>query len=200
MSTIKNICVYCGSGDGQNPAFKSAAHQLGRLLAENGIGLVYGGGSLGLMGTVARGVLRHNGHVTGIIPEFLTEREQMLRDVQELVVTRDMHERKRLMFERSDAFVALPGGIGTLEETVEMLTWGQLGQHAKPVALANIEGYWDPLCELLSHMRTEKFIRQDLEVGYLVVDTIDELIPSIRAAAEIVPEPDLTDAQVAERM
>jgi uncharacterized protein (TIGR00730 family) len=200
MSEIKNICVYCGSGDGLNPAFKAAADAFGRLLAENDIGLVYGGGSLGLMGTVARGVLRNHGRVTGIIPEFLTERERMLRDVQDLIVTNDMHDRKRLMFERSDAFVALPGGIGTLEETVEMLTWGQLGRHAKPVALANIEGYWDPLCELLGHMRQEEFIRKDLEVGYIVVDRVEELIPSIRAAVEIVPPSEMSDEQVAERM
>ena len=140
MSEIRKICVYCGSGDGRDPAFKTAADRFGQIMAENGIGLVYGGGSLGLMGATARSVLRHGGHVTGIIPEFLVERERMLRDVQTLTVTKDMHERKQLMFETADAFVALPGGIGTLEETVEMLTWSQLGQHAKPVALANIEG------------------------------------------------------------
>jgi uncharacterized protein (TIGR00730 family) len=200
MSEIKNICVYCGSGDGRNPAFKATADTFGRLLAENGIGLVYGGGSLGLMGTVARAVLRNGGQVTGIIPEFLTEREQMLRDVQDLVVTPDMHARKRMMFEKADAFVALPGGIGTLEETVEMLTWGQLGRHQKPIALANIDGYWDPLCELLDHMRQEAFIREGLDVGYIVVDRVEELIPRIRRAAAGAPEPELTEAQVAGRM
>jgi len=200
MSEIRNICVYCGSSDGRDPAFKSAADEFGRLLAENGVGLVYGGGSLGLMGTIARAVLRHGGRVTGIIPEFLTVREKMLRDVQDLIVTHDMHERKKLMFEKSDGFVALPGGIGTLEETVEMLTWGQLGQHAKPVALANIKGYWDPLCELLSHMRSENFIRKDMDVGYIVVDAIEDLIPRIRAAAAAIPAPELTEAEVGERM
>ena len=179
MSEIKNICVYCGSSDGRNPAFKAAADRFGELLAENGIGLVYGGGSLGLMGAVARSVLRHGGNVTGIIPEFLSERERMLRDVQTLTVTKDMHERKHLMFEQSDAFVALPGGIGTLEETVEMLTWSQLGRHAKPVALANIEGYWDPLRVLFDHMRQEVFIRRDLDVGYIVVDQIEDVIPRV---------------------
>lgn len=200
MSEIKNICVYCGSGDGRDPAFKAAADRFGQRLAENGVGLVYGGGSLGLMGTIARSVLRNGGHVTGIIPEFLVERERMLREVQTLTVTTDMHERKRIMFESSDAFVALPGGIGTLEETVEMLTWGQLGRHHKPIALANIEGYWNPLCELLSHMRQEAFIRKEMEVGYLVVDTVDELIPSIRAAAAAAPAPKLPEAEVARRM
>lgn len=200
MSTIKNICVYCGSGDGRNPAFKTAADDFGRLMAENNIGLVYGGGSLGLMGTVARAVLRNKGQVTGIIPEFLTEREQMLRDVQDLVVTSDMHERKKLMFEKSDAFVALPGGIGTLEETVEMLTWSQLGRHAKPVAIANIAGYWDPLCELFEHMRDEAFIRKDLEIGFLIVDRVEDLIPRITEALAQAPAPELTGAEVGKRM
>ncbi len=200
MSEIKNICVYCGSSDGRDPVFKETADRFGQLLAENGIGLVYGGGSLGLMGAVARSVLRHGGHATGIIPEFLSERERMLRDVQTLTVTRDMHERKRLMFEQSDAFVALPGGIGTLEETVEMLTWSQLGQHAKPVALANIGGYWEPLRVLFDHMRQENFIRRDLDVGYIVVDRIEDVIPCVREAAAKAPKPKLTEAEVAERM
>jgi uncharacterized protein (TIGR00730 family) len=200
MSDIINICVYCGSSDGHNPAFKAAADRFGALMAENGIGLVYGGGSLGLMGTIARSVLRNGGNVTGIIPEFLCERERMLRDVQTLTVTPDMHERKRLMFETSDAFVALPGGIGTLEETVEMLTWSQLGRHAKPVALANIEGYWDPLRVLFDHMRAEAFIRRDLDVGYIVVEQIEDVIPRLREAAARSPKPELTEAQVAERM
>ena len=132
MSTIKTVCVYCGSGPGTNPRFMEAATLLGKSLAAGGVGLVYGGGSIGLMGAVATAVLDHGGTVTGIIPEFLTKKENMLGRVQELVVTHDMHERKRLMFERSDAFVALPGGIGTLEELVEQLTWQQLGRHSKP--------------------------------------------------------------------
>jgi uncharacterized protein (TIGR00730 family) len=200
MSEIRNICVYCGSGDGRNPAFKAAADRFGQIMAENGVGLVYGGGSLGLMGATARAVLRNGGHVTGIIPEFLVERERMLRDVQTLTITRDMHERKQLMFETADAFVALPGGIGTLEETVEMLTWSQLGQHAKPVALANIEGYWDPLRVLLAHMREEAFIRPELEVGYLVVNSVEELLPMLREAVLTAPEPRETETQIAERM
>src|SRR5262245_15209329 len=116
---VRNVCVYCGSGKGNNPAYADAARTLGRSLAEYGIGLVYGGGGMGLMGEVARATLDAGGRVTGIIPEFLVEREHMLRDADELIVTANMHERKQLMFERSDAFVALPGGIGTLEELVE---------------------------------------------------------------------------------
>src|SRR5215510_13039628 len=127
MSTIRTVCVYCGSGPGSDPAFVEAAKSFGRILAEQRVGLVYGGGSLGLMGALATSVLDHGGRVTGIIPEFLTGREQVLSRAQEVVITHDMHERKRKMFERADAFVALPGGIGTLEELVEQLTWAQLG-------------------------------------------------------------------------
>src|SRR5262249_45213774 len=119
--SIRNVCVYCGSGLGKNPAYTEAARTLGAELAGNGIGLVYGRGRLGLMGEVARSTLDHGGRVLGIIPSFLTEKEQMIRDADELIVTTDMHERKRIMFERSDAFVALPGGVGTLEELVEQL-------------------------------------------------------------------------------
>ena len=149
MSTIKAVCVYCGSGPGANPRFVETARAFGRILAENRIRLVFGGGSIGLMGAIAMSVIDHGGSVTGIIPDFLTAREFMFQRAQEMVVTRDMHERKRLMFERADAFVALPGGIGTLEELVEQLTWAQLGRHKKPILIANIEKFWDPLCALL---------------------------------------------------
>jgi hypothetical protein len=178
------ICVFCGSGPGRNPAYAAAARTLGRSMAAAGIGLVYGGGSLGLMGEVARAVLAAGGHVTGIIPEFLSEKERMLREVNELIVTRDMHDRKRLMFERSDAFVALPGGIGTLEELVEQLTWAQLGRHDKPIVLADIEGFWDPLKALLEHMRSEAFIRAGLEVRYAVVRAAEDVVPAVVAAIE----------------
>ena len=133
MAEIHSVCVYCGSGTGTNPAYVKAARQLGRAFARSDVGLVYGGGSVGLMGEVATSVLRHGGAVTGIIPRFLSERERMLRDVDELIVTEDMHERKRLIFERADAFVALPGGVGTFEVLVDMLTWIQLGRHMYPV-------------------------------------------------------------------
>ena len=153
-------------------------------MAERGIGLVYGGGSLGLMGEVARGVLGAGGRVTGIIPQFLSGREHMLRDVQELIVVDDMHQRKRLMFERSDAFVALPGGIGTLEELVEQLTWAQLGRHQKPIVLANIDGFWQPFLGLLGHMRDEAFIRAGLEVRFVTVDNAEDIVPAVEAAAK----------------
>jgi uncharacterized protein (TIGR00730 family) len=184
MSKIQNVCVYCGSGPGTDPAFVEAARSFGRLLAEEGVGLVYGGGSLGLMGAVASSALDHGGRVTGIIPDFLTGREQALSRAQELVVTRDMHERKQLMFERADAFVALPGGIGTLEELVEQLTWAQLGRHRKPIAVANIKRFWDPLLSLFDHMRNGAFIRNDLEINFLVVDRVADLLPQLNAAAQ----------------
>ena len=182
MRKIRTVCVYCGSGPGVNPAFVNAAKRLGRLFAEGGVRLVYGGGGLGLMGTIARSVLDHGGEVTGIIPEFLVKRERMLREVTDLVVTSDMHERKRMMFERSDGFVALPGGAGTLEETVEMLTWSQLGQHDKPIVLANVEGFWAPLVHLFDHMKAEEFIRSGLQLRYLVADSVDSILPLMREA------------------
>ena len=183
MSKIKTVCVYCGSGPGNDPRFVEAAIAFGKALAENGIRLVYGGGSIGLMGAVATSVLDHGGTVTGIIPDFLTIRENALKRVQEMIVTPDMHERKRLMFERSDAFVALPGGIGTLEELVEQLTWQQLGRHAKPILIANIAGFWEPLLALLIHMRATQFIRATLAVDILKAERVEDILPRLQAAA-----------------
>lgn len=176
------VCVYCGSGPGKDPAYVEAAKHLGHAIADAGLGLVYGGGSLGLMGETARATLSRGGHVTGIIPEFLSEREKMLKDVTDLRIVDDMHVRKQMMFEASHAFVALPGGIGTLEELVEQLTWSQLGQHNKPIVVANIAGFWDPFLELLAHMRNQAFIRQGLEVGFEIVESVEEIIPTIQAA------------------
>jgi hypothetical protein len=140
------------------------------------------------MGALATSVLDHGGAVTGIIPDFLTSRENALTRVQELVVTPDMHERKRLMFERSDAFVALPGGVGTLEELVEQLTWKQLGRHTKPILLANVDGFWEPLLALLAHMRATQFIRPNLAVDVLKAERVEDILPRLRAAAARVPE------------
>lgn len=182
-SALRAVCVYCGSGKGLNPAYAAAAVTLGRNLAERNIGLVYGGGGLGLMGDVARATLGSGGRVTGIIPEFLMAKESALAAVTELIVTGDMHERKRLMFEKSDAFIALPGGIGTLEELVEQLTWAQLGRHKKPIVLANIDGFWTPFLDLLHHMKSDTFIRAGLDVRFTVVDRADQIIPAAEAAA-----------------
>jgi uncharacterized protein (TIGR00730 family) len=188
MNKIRTVCVYCGSGPGTNPRFIESAKALGKIFAESGIRLVYGGGSLGMMGAVATSVLDHGGIVTGIIPDFLTARENALTRVQEMIVTPDMHERKRLMFERSDAFVALPGGIGTLEELVEQLTWQQLGRHSKPVLLANVDGFWEPLLALLAHMRATQFIRSGLSIDILKAERVEDILPRLRAAAARTPE------------
>lgn len=185
---VKWICVFCGSGAGVNPLYAEAADELGQALAGAKIGLVYGGGGVGLMGAVARSVLRNGGEVVGIIPDFLSSREHMLRDVQELIVTKSMHERKQLMFERSQAFVALPGGIGTLEELVEQLTWTQLGQHSKPIVLANIDSFWQPLLSLIEHMREEAFIRKNLKVELDVVEQASEIVPKVLAMAKAMPD------------
>jgi uncharacterized protein (TIGR00730 family) len=178
MSPPRKLCVYCGSGTGRNPAYVETARALGKSMAQAEIGLVYGGGSLGLMGEVARAVIDEGGHVTGIIPEFLASRERMMTEVNELVVTADMHERKMTMFARSTGFVALPGGLGTLEELAEISTWAQLGQHAKPIILCNVEGYWDPLVTLFNHMRDEQFVREGLEFTMDVVASAAEIIPA----------------------
>ena len=187
MAPVRTVCVYCGSGFGRDPAFRAAAEVLGTALAQAGMRLVYGGGDVGLMGTVARAALAAGGHVTGIIPDFLQAREHMLADIQETVVVPDMHTRKRLMFERSDAFVTLPGGIGTLEELVEQLTWAQLGRHRKPVVLVSVAAFWSPLLALFEHMRGHGFIREGLDLSYLVAREAAEVVPMLREAGH---EPD----------
>jgi uncharacterized protein (TIGR00730 family) len=183
MSAIKSICVYCGSGFGDDPVFAENAAALGRAMAEQEINLVYGGGNVGLMGTVAKATLDHGGYVTGIIPDFLKSREKLLDAVQETIVVPDMHTRKRLMFEKADAFVALPGGIGTLEELVEQMTWAQLGRHTKPILLLSTNGFWKPLLTLFAHMRDQGFIRPGLELNYLVAERVEEVIPMLEASA-----------------
>ncbi len=191
---IESVCVYCGSSKGQSAAYAMAARKFGKLLAEHNLRLVYGGGSLGLMGEVAKAALGAGGKVTGIIPEFLGAREQMLKDVDELIVVKDMHARKQLMFEKSDAFVALPGGIGTLEELVEQLTWSQLGRHSKPIVVANIGRFWSPFLNLLAHMKRETFIRSELDVRFVVVDSVERILPALFAAAK--PKAPEADAAV----
>jgi len=200
MSKINALCVYCGSSPGTDPAFVETAQSFGKILAENDIRLIYGGGSTGLMGALAHAVLDHGGEVTGIIPEFLTKRERPRRLAQELIVTRDMHERKRVMFERADGFVALPGGIGTLEEVVEQLTWAQLGRHKKPILIANIKGYWDPLLTLVDHMRAVQFLPASLRVDFLVADRVANILPKLREAARKVSEAEAAMAIPAERL
>lgn len=166
----------------------AAARTLGRLMAESKVGLVYGGGANGLMGAVATAVAEHGGDVVGVIPTFLRTRENMFRGAHELIVTADMHERKRIMFERADAFVALPGGIGTLEELVEQLTWAQLGRHRKPILLADLQGFWQPLIGVVDGMREAGFIHSSALMNYHVCATVEEILPTLRAAAAAVSE------------
>ncbi|WP_145634844.1 TIGR00730 family Rossman fold protein [Neorhizobium alkalisoli] len=179
---IRSICVYCGSQPGRDPAYLAAGRALGKSIAAHGLRLVYGGGTKGIMGAVAAGVLSNGGQVTGIIPEFLVDMEatrHSLGQLDELIVTKDMHERKHKMFERSDAFVTLPGGIGTLEEIVEIMTWGQLGRHEKPMVFANIGGFWDPMLSLVTHMREQGFIHRAHLVQPMVIPEVDDIVPAI---------------------
>jgi uncharacterized protein (TIGR00730 family) len=188
MSKIRNVCVYCGSGPGNDPAYVEAAEQFGRELARNGVRLIYGGGKVGIMGAISRAVIDNGGEVTGIIPEFLMAREHARKSGNDLIVTHDMHERKRKMFQLADAFVAMPGGVGTLEEIVEQITWAQLGRHRKPILLANIKGFWDPLCALFEHMKALEFIRYGLDFDLLLADKVSDILPKLQAAAAEIPE------------
>jgi uncharacterized protein (TIGR00730 family) len=202
MNAIRSVCVYCGSSPGRGETFMKAGQELGRSLAANGIRLVYGGGTNGVMGAVALGVAEGGGAITGIIPRFLIGKETS-GPVEiaglELEVTEDMHTRKHRMFEESDAFVALPGGIGTLEEVVEIMTWAQLGRHSKPIVFANIAGFWDPMLTLVDHMKAEGFLHSLERLRPLVVERADEIVPSILEAAA-AERPVEGDTKVIERL
>ncbi len=158
---IRSLCIYCGSSTGQDPAFAQAAKTLGELMADQGLALVYGGGHVGLMGIVADAVLAAGGTVTGVIPKALMDTEVGHEQLTRLLVVNDMHERKALMAEHADGFVALPGGIGTLEELFEVMTWLQLGYHAKPVGLLNVGGFYDELLVFLDKQRDAGFLRSE---------------------------------------
>lgn len=182
MPKIDYICVYCGSSAGENPIYIKAAEIFGETLAKANIGLVYGGGSRGIMGAVAQSVKAHGGNVIGIIPEFLLSKEApdaAIIDLDELIIVDTMHRRKTLMFEKADAFVTFPGGIGTLEEIIEMMTWAQLGHHNKPMVFANINDYWNPLADLLRHMADEGFFHSASKVKPLFINNVDDIIPLI---------------------
>ena len=188
MARLTSICVYCGSSAGDNPLFTEAAVTLGRAMAEAGIRLVYAGGSVGLMGAVARATVDAGGAVTGFVPRFLLSREGRLQDQTETILDENLHDTKMLMFEHADAFVALPGGVGTLEELVEQITWAQLGQHRKPILLANIAGFWDALFDLLNFMGRQGFIRPGMEISYLVAERAADIVPTLlETAAELGP-------------
>ncbi len=200
MNTIRSVCVYCGSQPGRDPDHIAAGRALGRSIAAHGLRLVYGGGTRGIMGAVASGVLSNGGQVTGIIPEFLVDMEatrHSLGQLNELIVTEDMHARKHKMFERADAFITLPGGIGTLEEIVEIMTWAQLGRHEKPMVFANINGFWNPMLELLRHMREQGFIHTAERVQPLVIDNVEDIIPAIIEKVEGVRDLDGADEVIA---
>jgi uncharacterized protein (TIGR00730 family) len=178
---LQRICVFCGSSSGARPDYTTAATALGSLMAARGIGLVYGGGNVGLMGTVADAVLAGGGEVVGVIPGGLVAREVAHRGLTELRVVDSMHERKQLMHELSDGFVAMPGGLGTLEELFETLTWAQLGIHDKPSALLNVAGYWDGLLTLLDHMVTERLVRPEHRAALLSAGEPEAMLAAMAA-------------------
>lgn len=185
-----SIAVYCGSRFGDSPAFVDAARELGRLIAQDGSTLVYGGGRVGLMGAVADAALAHGGRVVGVIPQALMDREVGHNGLSEQHVVQTMHERKMLMAERSDAFIALPGGIGTLEELYEMWSWQQLGYHDKPVALLNVDGYYDALLEFTRVSHTRGFVSDAQFRALLVDDRADRLLTRVADAARRATAPD----------
>ncbi len=172
----RSLCVFCGSARGTDAAHLRLAERLGKLLAQNGIRLIYGGGHVGIMGTLADAVLAHDGEVIGVIPGFLKDREVGHTAVTRLIVVEDMHQRKRKMFELSDAFAVLPGGLGTLEELFEVLTWKQIRLHERPIFLVNGEGYWDPLVHLIRHIIEEGFARPGSEGLVTVVGSAEEVV------------------------
>lgn len=180
---LRSVCVYCGSKVGRDPRFAAHAERLGELLAGAGIRLVYGGGSVGLMGILARTVLRHGGAVVGIIPQHLDHVEITQKGLSELHVVPNMHTRKRLMFDHSDAFVSLPGSVGTLDETIEVITWRQLKLHDKPIVLVNDGGYWTPFLDFMGHMVNEGFASPATRRLFQVVETVEDVLPALRAAA-----------------
>lgn len=182
MKRLNSLCVYCGSSSQVDPRYRDAAIRLGELLAENRITLVYGGGRVGLMGLMADACLQAGGAVIGVIPDFLRRAEVGHGAVTELVVVDNMHERKRTMFERSDGFVILPGGLGTLDETFEILTWKQLRLHDKPIVAVDIAGYWQPLAALIDHVIGAGFARPEMRQLLTVVDRIDQVLPALERA------------------
>lgn len=177
-SRLGSVCVYCGSSDTVDPAYLTAAYEIGGDFARAGIKLVYGGGGVGLMGAAARGAHEGGGKVLGVIPAFLRGREQPFDDVETVIVT-SMHERKMMMFERSDAFVVLPGGIGTLEEIIELLSWRRLDLHRKPIVFHNPGGFWDPLFTLLQHTIDQGLTPPALADAWVSVATAAEVTPAL---------------------
>ncbi len=183
MSDLAALCVYCGSSNDVSPAHLEAAAALGRQAAERGVSIVYGGGRVGLMGALGEAALLGGGHVVGVIPQFLEDLEVGDARASEYLVVDSMHTRKNLMFDRSDAFCSLPGGLGTLDETFEIITWKQLRLHDKPIVLVNLEGYWDPLLAMLEHQLAAGYMRPAARQLFTVVETVQEVFEVIAAAA-----------------
>lgn len=190
---VESVCVFCGSSDAADPAYLRAAAALGRGLAEAGLQLIYGGGGVGLMGACAMAANEAGGRVLGIIPEFLMGRERALETVEHVVVN-NMHQRKMMMFDRADAFVVLPGGVGTLEEVVELLSWRRLDLHAKPVVFYNPDEFWRPLFELFQHTVDAKLTPAAFMGSWAVANRVDEIVPMLLAAQT---QPDAEDIKVA---
>ena len=190
MNKIKSVCVYCGSSSQVDQRYRDAAVRLGALLAQRGVTLVYGGGRVGLMGLMADACLQAGGTVVGVIPEFLRRWEVGHGAVTELVVVDNMHQRKQTMFDRSDGFAILPGGLGTLDETFEILTWKQLRLHDKPIALIDVAGYWAPFTALFDHVIAENFAKPEMRDLLSVVADVDDLLPALERAGKPLVGPE----------
>jgi uncharacterized protein (TIGR00730 family) len=182
MAPLRSVCVFCGSRPGKSPAFAKEARALGRLIADEGWRLVYGAGDIGLMGEAARAAQAAGARTLGVIPTHLMAREQGKRDLTTLVITEDMHERKKVMFMNSDAIVVLPGGAGTLDEFFEVLTWRQIGLHRKPIFLLNTQGYWDPLVALTDHVIAQGFAEDTMRSYSTVIADVESLGERLRVA------------------
>jgi hypothetical protein len=177
---LESVCVYCASSNAAAPEFIAAADAFGTILAHEGLRLVYGGGGVGLMGACAKAAQAAGGRVLGVIPHFLTSHERPLKTV-ETVIVNSMHERKMMMFEEADGFAILPGGIGTLEEVVELLSWRRLGLHAKPIAFLNINGFWDPLFALFQHILDQKLVPPAFRECWTSVTRVEDLLPALKS-------------------
>jgi uncharacterized protein (TIGR00730 family) len=184
MAAVRSICVYCGSSGQVDDVYRAAATRLGVLLAEAGIEVVYGGGRVGLMGLMADAALSRGGRVTGIIPEHLHDREVGHLQISELIVVDNMHVRKRRMFELADAFAVLPGGLGTLDEAFEIITWKQLGLHDKPIVIVDVAGYWAPLSALIEHTISKGFAPRAARKLFQVVPRVEDLLPALAVAPQ----------------
>jgi uncharacterized protein (TIGR00730 family) len=193
MKLIKSVCVFCGSQVGRNPGYAFMARALGKSLANDGIRLVFGGGGIGLMNEVATAAMSAGGEVVGIIPDYLAEAELAIAGLTEQVIVSSLDDRKKQMFTRADSFVALPGGIGTLDEVLDLFLWRQVGLHDKPLVLLNHEHFWDPLITLLNHHQREGFIPNMDDDYYTIVDSADKVIPALKRAREpkVKSRPDL---------